>query len=171
MKGAASMARIKSEKTALKKKPGRPSKYDTEVKPRLLEIEAWARNGDIDETIAHKLGIAYPSTFCDYKNKYQEFSEALKKGKEVVDIEVENSLLKRAMGYKYTETTKEVVKNPDTGEYKLTVTKEVTKEVIPDTTAQIFWLKNRKPKEWRDKQDIGIENSGEAFEVNIKVTD
>ena len=46
------------------------------------------------------------------------------------------------------------VKNADTGEYELTVTKEVTKEVVPDVTAQIFWLKNRKPTEWRDRKEV-----------------
>ena len=134
---------------------GRPNKYITHVAPRLLEIEAWARNGDIDKTIAEKLGVGY-SSFNDYKTKYPELVEALKKGKEVVDIEVENALLKRALGYKYTETTKERVLNPDTGEYELVVTKTVTKEVAPDTTAQIFWLKNRKPQEWRDKRETEL---------------
>ena len=134
---------------------GRPNKYITHVAPRLLEVEAWARNGDIEKTIAEKLGVAY-SSFNDYKTKYPELVEALKKGKEVVDIEVENALLKRAMGYKYTETTQEQVKNPDTGEYELVVTKTVTKEIAPDTTAQIFWLKNRKPQEWRDKRETEL---------------
>ena len=67
---------------------------------------------------------------------------------------VENALLKRALGYKYKETTKEPVKNQDTGEYELTITKEVTKEVSPDVTAQIYWLKNRKPNEWRDRRIV-----------------
>ena len=125
---------------------GRPNKYITHVEPRLLEVEAWARNGDIDETIAQKLGVAY-STFRKYKDEYKALSAALKKGKEVVDFEVENSLLKRAMGYRYTETTREKA---------LVVTKTVTKEVAPDTTAQIFWLKNRKPQEWRDKRETEL---------------
>lgn len=72
----------------------------------------------------------------------------LENGKEVIDRQVENSLLKRALGYRYDEVTYE-----DGVE-----TKRVTKEVQPDTTAQIFWLKNRKPNEWRDKQNI--EHSG-----------
>ena len=72
--------------------------------------------------------------------------EALKKGKEVVDIQVENALLKRALGYEFVEVTKELA---ETG---LIVTKKVTKQQAPDTTAAIFWLKNRKPNEWRDKK-------------------
>jgi len=67
------------------------------VLPRLLEIEAWARDGLIDEDIAHNLGVAY-STFCEYK-KRPELSEALKKSKAVADIIVENALFKKACGY------------------------------------------------------------------------
>lgn len=76
--------------------------------------------------------------------------EALKKGKEVVDIQVENALLKRALGYEFVEVTKELA---ETG---LIVTKKVTKQQAPDTTAAIFWLKNRKPNEWRDKKETQI---------------
>lgn len=125
------------------------SKWETNVKDKLLLVEAWARNGLTDEQIAKNLGIAV-STLNDYKNKYPEFMESLKRGKEVIDIEVENALLKRALGYKYDEVTKEI--DETTG--KLQISKIVTKEVIPDTTAQIFWLKNRKPGEWRDRKEI-----------------
>jgi len=133
----------------------RQNKYDTHVSPRLTEVTAWARNGLIDEQIAKNLGVGY-STFNLYKTQHIELIEALKKGKEVVDMEVENALLKRAMGYKYTETTREQVRNPETGDFELAVTKTVVKEVAPDTTAQIFWLKNRKPAEWRDKQETEL---------------
>ena len=63
----------------------------------LLKLESWARDGLIDEQIAENIGIN-PATLYDWKKKYPEISEALKKGKEVVDIEVENALLKRALG-------------------------------------------------------------------------
>jgi len=119
----------------------------------LIKLEAYARDGLIDDEIAEKIGINR-KTLYEWKNKYHSIRDALKRGKEVVDIGVENSLLKRAMGYKYKETTREPVKNADTGEYELTVTKEVTKEVVPDVTAQIFWLKNRKPTEWRDRKEV-----------------
>lgn len=129
------------------------SKWETHVKDKLLLVEAWARNGLTDEQIAKNLNIAY-STFKEYKNKYSAFSATLKKGKEIVDYEVENALLKRALGYKYDEVTKELIEDKETGKSELKVTKIVTKEVIPDTTAQIFWLKNRKPEEWRDKKEV-----------------
>lgn len=121
-------------------------KYEYWLTPDgLLLLEAWARNGLTDEQIAHNMGVSV-ATLSNYKNKYLEILEALKKGKEVVDIEVENALLKRALGYRYDEITIE------DGEE----TKRVTKEVQPDTTAQIFWLKNRRPDLWRDKQNIEV---------------
>lgn len=133
--------------------PMAKSKWETHVKDKLILIQGWARDGLTDEQIAKNLGIAY-STFRDYKNKYSALSAALKKGKEVVDIEVENALLKRALGYAYDETTTEEF--PD-GSTKIKI---VTKHIAGDTTAQIFWLKNRKPDVWRDKKDI--EHSGEV---------
>ena len=83
------------------------SKYETDVKPRLVEIEAWKRDGLTDEQIFKNLGISR-DTFYKYKEKYSDFSDALKKGKEVADIEVENALFKRAIGYRYKEKIKEV---------------------------------------------------------------
>lgn len=121
----------------------------------LLQLEAWARNGLTDEQIAKNIGVN-PDTLYTWKKKYPEISESLKKGKEVVDIEVENALLKRALGYKFTEITKESMYNPKTEKFEFRVSKEVVKEVQPDTTAQIFWLKNRKPADWRDKKDVDL---------------
>lgn len=124
----------------------------------LLQLEAWTRDGLTDEQIAANMGIGY-STLQTWKSKYQDIQDTLKKGKAVVDIQVENALLKRALGYSYKEVTREKIFNPETGQYELMPTKEVTKEVVPDTTAQIFWLKNRRPDMWRDKKDVSVEGS------------
>jgi len=151
-------------------------KYHEWIEPDgLLKLGAWARDGLVDEQIAENMGI-HPSTLYEWKKKYPEISEALKKGKEVVDIQVENALLKRAMGYTYEEVTKERTpiryEDGKPVEWELKVTKKILKEVQPDVTAQIFWLKNRKPVEWRDKQEIDIAGKdGKPFEVNIKVVD
>ena len=129
----------------------------------LLQLEAWARNGLTDEQIAATIGICR-DTLIEWKKKYSDISDTLKRGKDIVDIQVENALLKRALGYTYIETTQERVDDYDphtglkTGSH-MEVTKTVTKEVQPDTTAQIFWLKNRKPDTWRDKRDVGIEGT------------
>lgn len=131
-------------------------KYQEWLEPeKLLLIEGWARDGLTDEQIAFNMGICR-DTLIQWKKKYTVISDTLKKGKEVVDRQVENALLKRALGYKYKEVTKELVINKD-GEKRLEITKVVEKEVHPDTTAQIFWLKNRKPSIWRDRAQVDID--------------
>ena len=133
-------------------------KYQQWLEPEgLTLLEGWARDGLTDEQLSQNMGIG-TTTLYRWKEEYREIREALKRGKEVVDIQVENALLKRALGYEYTEETRELVKDKETGEYSLSVTKIVTKEVAPDVTAQIFWLKTRKPKKWRsDPQESGNE--------------
>ena len=128
------------------------------------------------------------ATLYNWKRDYLEILEALKRGKEIVDIQVENALFKRAIGYTYNEDKYASVpmdpaeyhekldqymnmykfEHPEATDSELMIarelfpkTKEVlverkVKEVVPDTTAQIFWLKNRKPEKWRDKQDIDL---------------
>ena len=124
-------------------------KYQKWLEPEsLILLEGWARDGLTDEQIAKKMGVNI-ATLYDWKKKYPEISESLKKGKEVIDTIVENALLKRALGYRYDEVT---IENG-------IETKRVTKEVQPDTTAQIFWLKNRRPDKWRDKQNVEVSGS------------
>lgn len=117
----------------------------------LTLLKGWARDGLTDKEISENMKVAY-STFRVWRDKYPALSAVLKENKEIADYNVENSLYKRANGYEYTETTKELRVNPETGKYELIVVKEITKQVIPDTTAQIFWLKNRQPGKWREKQ-------------------
>jgi 5-methylcytosine-specific restriction endonuclease McrA len=227
----------------------------------LIKIEGWARDGLTDKQIAENMGVS-ERTFTDWKKKFSAISAVLKKGKEVIDRQVENALLKRALGYEYVETTKERMsseaqKKRHNGQSKLTekqwaacidyfdstccycgklgkltkdhlqplkqkgeleianvvpacsscnsskkdnqwlswfqkqefytqdkakliqkwitfslsikelfeeepsksemvISKEVTKQVAPDTTAAIFWLKNRKPHDWRDKKETEV---------------
>ena len=138
----------------------------------LLRLEAWARDGLTDEQIAKNCGIAY-ATLRAWRDKHPALSAALKRGKEVVDIEVENALLKRALGYTYEEVTRErqIVGRDEAGMIitEIAITKRVTKEVQPDTTAQIFWLKNRKPIEWRDKQQVETQLSGITGDFTLKI--
>jgi hypothetical protein len=130
---------------------------------KLVLVEGWARDGLTDLDMAERLGISH-GTFYSWKGKYPEFVEALKKGKEIIDRRVENALLKRALGYTYDEVTQEPQYNNKTGEYEMTETKRVTKEVHPDTTAQIFWLKNRKPDIWRDRKVIDANLNHNGFD-------
>ncbi|WP_349584743.1 helix-turn-helix domain-containing protein [Leuconostoc citreum] len=99
----------------------------------LTLIQGWARDGLTDEQISHNMGISR-ETLNVWRKKYPDISDTLKRGKEVVDREVENALLEKAVG--------------------------------GDTTAMIFWLKNRKPKDWRDKQVQEIQGSVTATVSN-----
>ncbi|MBX6333726.1 helix-turn-helix domain-containing protein [Candidatus Saccharibacteria bacterium] len=129
-------------------------KYQEWLTPENLTLlEGWARDGLTDEQIAENIGIRR-ETLYDWKKRYPNISNALKRGKEVIDRQVENALLKRAIGYEYEEETQEYIPELD----RMVVTKRVKKKQAPDVTAQIFWLKNRRPDKWRDKQDI--EHSG-----------
>ncbi len=135
-------------------------KYEYWLTPEgLIKLEGWARDGLTDEQIAQNIGIV-ESTLYEWKNKYSEISESLKKGKEVVDYEVENALLKRALGY----TVKEEKLTRD-GEVV-----ELEREVPGDVTAQIFWLKNRKPNAWRDKPEETKAQEEEKEVVRIELT-
>lgn len=132
-------------------------KYGQWLTPEgLTKIQGWARDGLTDDQIAHNMGIAV-KTLYRWRDKYSLICQALKEGKEVVDRMVENALLKRALGYEYEEITYENGKE----------TKRVTKQVVPDTTAQIFWLKNRKPTSWRDMKhvDANVESIRKLDEI------
>lgn len=132
----------------------------------LLRISAWARDGLTNEQIAHNMGINV-KTLYEWCKKYSDFSNALKKNKEVADIQVENALYKKALGYntavKKTFKVKEVIYSENGRKLK-----EIEKlvdgydevHIPPDTTAQIFWLKNRKPETWRDKVETSVTNDG-----------
>jgi hypothetical protein len=136
----------------MKKKAGRRGKYDKWVTDDgLLKLQGWARDGLTDDQIADNIGINRTTLYA-WENRFPDIRDALKRGKEVVDRQVENALLKRALGYEYDEVTHE----PDKDTGQLVVSKVVRKQVIPDTTAQIFWLKNRKPDEFRDKRDVEL---------------
>lgn len=141
------------------------AKYDEWLTEEgLIRIEGWAKDGLTNEQISANMGIDV-ATLYRWKKKHRELCDALKNGKEVIDRQVENALLKRALGYKYREVKEEY----EFGELaKRTVT---TKEVVPDTTAQIFWLKNRKPDEWRDKKnlDMSIETSQKLDDIMSQI--
>lgn len=120
----------------------------------LTLVSYWAKQGLIDKQIAGNIGVAI-STFYDWKKKYPKFSDALKSGKEVADAQVVNALHRSATGYYYSEET---VTN--TGKVV-----SVRKYSKPNITAIIFWVKNRIPEDWRDKQEIEQINKN----IDIKV--
>lgn len=167
-------------------------KYQEWLTPeKLTLLEGWARDGLTDAQIAHNIGIRRP-TLYDWKKNHPDISDALKKGKEVVDREVENSLLKRAVGMKTKSTTYKMVKvdedvlkvkrarflnaykldHPEMSKQELMMAAvENVKtyeqipmminetELAPDTSAAIFWLKNRKPEQYRDHSFQELNNA------------
>ena len=150
-----------ADKPKSKPKNGRPSKYNAQFHPILAEY--LARAGMIEPDICEKLNIAH-STLSLWKKEHPEFSEALKNGKESIDDGVVRSLLTSAMGY---ERENEVYSKR---EGQMITVKEY---YPPNTTAQIFWLKNRRPNEWRDRQEhTGIDGRPMEFQIiprNTKV--
>ena len=95
-------------------------------------------------------------TLYRYQEKHPEFSHSLKRGKLIADMNVTQSLYKRANGYEYTETHYETLKIGDK-EMPRVLKKEIIKQVAPDVTACIYWSKNRRPDLWRDKSEREVE--------------
>ena len=130
--------------------PGAPNKYITIIKDNLLQIKELARHGFKDKEIANFYNVSEAS-INNYKIKFPEFLETLKRGKDDADNEVIKSLYTRATGYKYIE--KHIEYAPPDGEGKdpkIKNIKEIKKVVPPDVVACIFWLKNRRRSEWGD---------------------
>lgn len=125
---------------------GRKSKYD---EGKLVLVEGWARDGLSEEQIAHNLAVSH-ETIRQWKLAHPEFLAAITHAKEIVDREVENALLKRALGYNYDED----VATPQGG----VVT--VTKHLPPDVKAATWWLQNRKPADYRNRQEVTGPNGG-----------
>lgn len=121
-------------------------------------ISGWAKDGLSNEQIAFNIGIS-PSTLYEWKKKYPEISEAMRVNKEIADRHVENAHYRNATGYDYYEevaATEKVVIYDSNGKRKKETVKPVTLRLLrhkpAETTAQINWLKNRKPGEWSEKR-------------------
>jgi hypothetical protein len=136
----------------------------------LLLLRAWARDGLTDEQIADKMEISR-STLYNYKKSYLDILDALRGGKEVVDVKVENALLGNATGYEYYEevvaTKKEVIyENGKRVKETITpVTLKVKRFKTAETTAAQYWLKNRKRKVWCDKPEDKEEEAPNKLEL------
>ncbi len=128
-------------------KSGRRGKYSSDIPAK---VKTWCEEGKTEKEICKKLNVGH-SAFGEWKNKYPELMDALKQGKKKPDDEVENSLFKRATGYEYEEVTTSVQSK---GGEQYTEVKKVKKSIPPDTLACIYWLKNRRPDKWKDKQEI-----------------
>lgn len=110
----------------------------------LVLLQAKSRDSLTKTELAKKIDVN-PKTLSMWEKKYPEIENAIKRGRDITDVYVENAILKKALGFETTEV-KKVVK-ADGAEEVTTVYKSVP----PDVTAASVWLKNRCPERWRDK--------------------
>ena len=128
-----------------KRKVGRPTEYREEYNEQVTKL---CRLGATDKEIADFFNVS-EKTINTWKEKHPQFLQSIKEGKEISDMEVANSLYQRAKGYE-----QEVVKVFQFQGEPIIV--PVIEKVAPDTGAAMAWLKNRRPKEWRDRQDLEV---------------
>lgn len=121
-------------------------KYQEWLEPDNLNlIKGWARDGLTNEQIAKRMGIS-KSTLAEWKKKHSGISDALKKSKEIYDTKVVDSLQSLT---EIIELKEEKIRYEKGLEVERTVT---IKQVAPNVTALIFWLKNRQPDKWRENR-------------------
>lgn len=136
------------------------AKYERWIREQgLILLEGMARDGLTEEQIALQCGVTR-TTLSRWKHKHPEVAQALRKGKEIVDRQVESALLKRALGYDYTEVTVQEGR-------KGTIRREITRHEPGSVRAQMFWLTNRQPNKWSRLPDLGA--AAEVADAGIVV--
>ena len=139
---------------------GRKSKYETHVKPYLSQIEEWYQDLDEQQIAVERLGIAV-STFENYKKKYPELREALKKGRQHLVGELKASLKKKAKGFYYEETKTSIRQE---GGKEVKVIEKYKKYAQPDTGAIHLLLKNY-DSTWTNDDQTTIDLKREQLEL------
>jgi len=124
---------------------GRKTKYKDDFPERVRKM---AEGGMIQADMYKALDVSH-QTFHRWVNEKSEFCEALKAGKNISDEIIESALFKRAVGYSHEDV------HISNYQGKITVT-DIIKHYPPDPTSMIFWLKNRRPDEWRDRHEIDV---------------
>jgi transposase-like protein len=145
-------------------KGGRPSLYKPEYCERVIEFGLL---GLKEDEMAQHFGVSH-DTLRYWREQYPEFAEALRQGKLPADASVARSLFQRANGYSWVDQQAIKVKDIeyDANGKKIRETErveivEVTRRAPPDTTAGIFWLKNRRYADWRDRKELEVGRVGE----------
>jgi hypothetical protein len=148
----------------------RREKYTTHVKPYLKDISNWIRDGEPEYVIIEKLGTNHDS-FNKYKKKYNELSEAIKKGEQNLLKHIETKLFERCKGYECEEskTLIDEVEDENGNKKKKKKIEKIKKVYAPDTTALIFALKNLGADKWKDRQEIQQDINAKLENITIDI--
>lgn len=139
---------VANDNTASKPKIGRPSGFNEVIRDKILEMVAANKT---DAEIAEVIGVHH-RTLAKWRKADQAFGITIREMRIDADRLVEDSLFNRAMGYSHPEEKTTVITNPD-GTETVKVERSI-KHYPPDTMAMTFWLRNRHPDRWREKQDV-----------------
>lgn len=126
------------------------NKYETHVRPKFKYIEEALKGGSTEEETAKAIGISYAS-WKNYKKAHKEFSGLIVSAKQESDLPVISALYQAAVGGQIVKEHKVVTKNGETEEYT------IEKEMAPNIDAAKFWLTNRRPKDFKNKQAAIVE--------------
>lgn len=148
-------------------KKGRKSKYDTDIKPHLKEIEKAVKAGATVTEIAKALGLA-ESTLYKYKAEKTELSAAFAHGRAKIIIDIRGALLKKALGYDYQEK-KQYIKKDESGE-NVTYTEITTKHQPPSETAGAMLLRNYDDT-WLDKDSFTTQLKQQELELRKSIAE
>lgn len=132
----------------------------------LLLLECWARDFSMGD-VCRKVGVS-ANTMCRWREKYPEIDKAVAKGREVVDYQVENALLKSALGYTTTET-KTIISPPDKNGNRAIRVEKTEKEIGPNTTSIMCWLNNRKPDQWKRNRDNVFQTEDKDNHITVNI--
>lgn len=138
---------------------GRPTSYEPEFAPQATKLAALGAT-DIEVADFFEVNVR---TIYRWKHDYPEFCHALNVGKEKADERVVNSLYQKAVGYEQDAVKIFMPANADEPVYA-----DYREKIAPDTTAAIFWLKNRRPSEWRDKTEVDQSVKGDVTHKIIR---
>ena len=141
------------------------TKYEMYIAPNLAEIEKRIADGETEGSIARSYGISL-TTWTRYKETNEEFVDAIKRGNVGLDDAVENALARSAKGY-YVEESEEVFD----GAGKLIKSKKNRKYIPPSQTAQVFWLKNRRKEDWKDRSVLDVEDGAALPKIDVVIRD
>ena len=147
-----------TKKKVTKKKTGRPTKFNEEIQK---QMELLYKEGFTDKKVA-KVLLIDEATINNWKIAHPRFFESLKDWKLEADRDVVKSLYKRACGFK--------IKEAKVGFFNgMATVEEIEKEILPDPTSMIFWLKNRQPDQWREKSQVEFDHTNAKDETLVSL--